>query len=965
MKSRTFVQPMSTDSKSRSFAWRRIALVGLCLGGLSFMPCFAGERIELDGEWNHWIDAQTNVPVNVPFSVEPMNTTSVYQRSFTVPADMCEDVVLLRFDGVGGQATIFLNGVELGQHGSFTPFFFDVAALINIGGENDLVVTINDLHDATTIPFDGIAWVDFSGIIRSVYLECADQAILLSSQPQYQISEDYSVVNGEVFVEAHAAPGATVSFFGAIVDGEVGTWDVLASMDWVVATADATGLASSTLAFSMPDPELWSPDSPRLYGLYVVANVDGLTADERFVSTGFRNISVSGNDVLLNGQPLLLKGVSRHDIYPDTGYVGTDAQILEDLQRIKNTGANYLRTIHYPQDPRVLDIADQIGLLVSEEVPAWANFFDPQIRQRLYTLLEEMIRRDMHHPSIFLWITGNATVRPMPYALEAQQIAKGLDQNRLASYIIDINEAEAEDIALDVAFFEDAQLDLFMKIGWWFQYLAELQENWARMPKDIPVIMVEFGQEGNDREPLVVGGPNPCWWSEASQASDVNVMLEAWRPHLPQYNAQEHLAGMVYFNFTDLDWPGIVEQQPDHIPSIHTGLVYEDRIPKLVIQTLTNFYSTLPTSFVGVPEIGDDGVEPVFDTATNLGPVVNDLYRDTGLSINADGDTIYYASNGSSNDDAAQRKLFFSTKESGAWTAPVLVDMLQETEAVAFRRSPCISYDGQTLYYTRGEVDVVCFTWPVINVRVVQSRIWKTEFVQGNWSDPVDLGDVVNGVDDERSASDPSISADGNTLFFSSDRDGGNGQLDLWMSTRVGGVWTSPVNLGPDINSGFDDHEPAVSPDGTTLYFASNRPGGYGNGDIWVSRWVDGQWASPRNLGPGINTSGGENEPEISKDGRHLYFTGVRTGGVGIDDLWFATSVFAPADFDQDGDADLLDFWHMQQCFSGDGVPQNDPICMNARLDMDTDVDLDDYELFQSCVLGPIMPVDAGCLVTE
>ncbi len=946
--------------KNRDRVWHGDVLAALCLGFLSVTPCTAGERIELDGEWNYWID-DTSTQVFVPFSVEPRNTTSVYQRSFTVPPSACTGVVLLRFDGVGGRATIHLNGMELGQHGPFTPFNFDVASLINVGGENDLVVVIADHHDATTIPFDGTAWVDYSGIIRSVYLECADDAILLSSQPQYQLSEDYAIVDGEVFVEAHAAPGAQVSFFGAIVDGE----DILASMEWVVATADATGLASSTLAFSMADPELWSPDSPRLYGLYTVAAVDGQNADERLHQTGFRDIRVSGNDILLNGQPVLLKGISRHDIYPDTGYVGTDAQIIEDLQRIKATGANYLRAIHYPQDPRVLSIADQIGLLVSEEVPAWANFFDPQIRQQLYTLLEEMIRRDMHHPSIFLWVTGNATTRPMPYALEAQLLAKGLDQNRLASYVLDINEASPEDIALDVAFFEAAQLDVFMKISWWFHYLSELQEIWARLPKDIPVIMVEFGQEGDDREPLVISGENPCWWSEADQASDVQVMLEAWRPHLPQYDADEHIAGMVYFNFQDLDWPGIVEQQPDHIPGIHTGLVYADRVPKLMLQTLTDFYSTLPTGFVGVPSITDDSVDPLFDASTNMGPLINDLYRDTGPSVSADGNTLYLASNGSSNDDAAQPKLYQATAIDGAWTEPVLVDVLQETDPIAFRHAPCISYDGQTLYFTRGEIGVFCFTWPVINVRTVNSRIWTTELVQGAWSDPEDLGDIINGSDEQRAASDPSVSADGETLYFNSDRDPGSGEFDLWMSTRVSGQWTAPVNLGPTINSEYDDREPAISPNGQSMYFSSNRPGGFGNGDIWVSHRTNGQWTAPKNLGPEINSAGGEREPEISKDGRRLFYTGVRPGGIGIDDLWVGTSVFAPPDFDHDGHVDLLDFWHLQQCFSGEGVSQDSPACINARLDMDTDVDLTDYELFQSCALGPITPVDAGCLNTE
>src|SRR5690606_7950361 len=120
----------------------------------------------------------------------------------------------------------------------------------------------------------------------------------------------------------------------------------------------------------------------------------------------------------------------------------------------------------------------------------------------LYDLLAEMIRRDMHHPSIFLWVTGNARAWPLPYAREACELARSLDGHRLCSYVIDNDEYDPQTIAQDVAFVREAGLDLYMKITWWFYYVEYLQDAWANFPKDLPIVIAEFGREGNNREPV-------------------------------------------------------------------------------------------------------------------------------------------------------------------------------------------------------------------------------------------------------------------------------------------------------------------------------------------------------------------------------------------------------------------------------------------------------------------------------
>lgn len=897
----------------------------------------AGDTVSLDGEWRMWESAETWVPVTVPFSNEPLGQLRGYQKVFSVPPGFCDDVVLLRFEGVVGESQVYLNGRPLGGHGSFLPFWFDVTEVIHRDSENDLIVTLDDRRDNTTVPYEVLSWVNYSGIIRGVSLECGRTAVLLGAEMQYDLSEGYAQVSGEVTVRAAGRPGGSVHLSGAILDGEPGSWSTVTFLSTAGPVAiDPAGRVNVALHFSFDDPQLWSPDTPHLYSL-LVSMTDGTGTQQQIVPVGFRDVRVEGIDVLLNGRPLFLKGINRHDVYDGTGFVGTPEQMLADMLQIKATGANYARLIHYPHHPYILEVADRIGLLVSEEIPAWANFWDPAVRVKLYASLEELIRRDMNHPSVFLWITGNARAHPMPYAGEAQQLAKSLDRNRLVTYNLDNDEFDPAMIAQDVAFFHEAGLDLYMKITSWFYYLEYLQDAWANFPKDLPLLISEFGREGNDREPVAYVGDVGFFWGEDQQADAITEMLNGWRPHLPPYNDREHVTGLILFNYQDFDWPEIQQHLPNHIPSVHHGMVYTDRVPKQVVETLTEFYGTLPTKYVGSPQPDDEDVERLFAGPRPLSPAVNNPYRDSGPSISPNGKTLYFASDGP--DHVGLPKLFETQRVGVGWAPPQLAELPQETIAFAFRSAPHLSADGMTLHFARAFVD---------GIYLSQTRIWASQRVEGVWTTTQDLGDVVNFPDAARATTDPCLSADGQTLYFSSDRPGGLGRHDLWFSRRVDGEWSEPVNLGPGVNTEHAESGPTISTDGATLIFSSDRPGGVGSGDLWVSRWMDGAWSPPKNLGPEVNSPGAEREPQISPEGRTLYFTGIRAGGEGLSDLWVAHAVCTIADVDNDSAVTPNDFGHFQFCLTGVNEPAA-PGCRAADLDADGDVDLHDFGLFQAC----------------
>ena len=160
------------------------------------------------------------------------------------------------------------------------------------------------------------------------------------------------------------------------------------------------------------------------------------------------------------------------------------------------------------------------------------------------------------------------------------------------------------------------------------------------------------------------------------------------------------------------------------------------------------------------------------------------------------------------------------------------------------------------------------------------------------FGNPTNLGATVNSSDKEW---DPDISADGLSLYFKSYRPGGHGSSDIWVTTRKSkdDPWATPVNLGPAVNSSHVEGAPCLSANGLELYFVSDRPGGSGTLDIWVTKRKskDDSWDTPVNLGPTVNSSAWENQPNISADGLSLYFSEVtgtrgRSGSMGEADIW-------------------------------------------------------------------------------
>ena len=304
---------------------------------------------------------------------------------------------------------------------------------------------------------------------------------------------------------------------------------------------------------------------------------------------------------------------------------------------------------------------------------------------------------------------------------------------------------------------------------------------------------------------------------------------------------------------------------------------------------------------------GKANADFTFGEPVNMGSTVNSSAWDGGPSISADGLTLFFDSFRPGG--AGGQDLWVTTRETtdDEWGEPV--NLGRTVNSSAHEWQPSISTDGLSLYFGVG--------W----------NLWITtrETRDDAWGTPVNLGSTINSSSWELA---PSISSDELSLFFSSNRSGGSGGQDIWVSTREtkNNPWGTPVNLGPIVNSSDDDVAPSISSDGLSLFFIdypNTRPGGYGGPDLWVTMraTTNDPWSTPMNLGSTVNSASRDDAPEISTDGFTLYFPSNRSGGAGDMDLW-QVSIEPVVDLNADGIVDAADM-----CIIVDYWGTDEPLC--------------------------------------
>lgn len=404
-----------------------------------------------------------------------------FQRKFNAQA-VNGKRAFLRFEAVNYRAYVYLNGKEVGRHeGGFTPFVLEVTEALR-AGDNRLVVGVDSTHDAQSIPTFITDWDLYGGITRPVRLVTTPGTFI--DDAMVQLRPDGRIA-GEVRLQGPQAANQQVSVaIGALATAR--------------AVTDATGRAVFELA-APKGLERWSPEKPTLYEVRFSAADDALRD-----RVGFRTIAVKGNQILLNGKPVWLRGISLHEeeFGPNPARIMTETASRALLHEIKHgLGGNYVRLSHYPHSETTVRLADEMGLLVWSEIPVYwtVDWDNPAVLRKALAMQAETIYRDRNRASVIMWSVGNETpVSPSRTRFHSAMAdnVRQLDASRLVSAALLVKHDGAA-LAIDDPLVDKLDvLAVNIYAGWYgsdtLDAVAKL--TW-KVPADRPLILSEFGAD--------------------------------------------------------------------------------------------------------------------------------------------------------------------------------------------------------------------------------------------------------------------------------------------------------------------------------------------------------------------------------------------------------------------------------------------------------------------------------------
>lgn len=428
-----------------------------------------------------------------------------YQTHFSLPWGWQGQRVFLRFGSVNYLAEAWLNGQRLGSHeGGHLPFEFEITASLQ-PGQNRLVVRVDgnlapehvppgNVPRAPTNAFAQRAYPDanfdffpFCGIHRPVLLYCRpaegldDLMVVTTIQGQ----------NGRVYAQAQ-------------VGGEGRVYFTLSGHGAEIRASAPVRNGAAGVVLEVPRAAFWSPGAPNLYDLQVELRRGRKTVDSYTLPVGIRTIAVEGDRLLLNGEPIILKGFGRHEDFPINGRGLNPAVIIKDFDLMRWVGANSFRTTHYPYSDEMMDLADRLGFLVIDETPAVGLFFAEEGLEKRFDLnqrmLEEMIARDKNHPCVIMWSLANEPhshgPKPVGYFRRLAERAREVDDTRPVTLVSYVGLFESAFEFLDVVclnryngwYTESGQLEEGLKM-----LEAEIEAIHTAYPK--PFLLTEFGAD--------------------------------------------------------------------------------------------------------------------------------------------------------------------------------------------------------------------------------------------------------------------------------------------------------------------------------------------------------------------------------------------------------------------------------------------------------------------------------------
>ena len=408
-----------------------------------------------------------------------------------------------------------------------------------VEGDNFLTVEVNNRRSVDAIPAMSFDWWNYGGITRDVMLVSVPDTYI----KDYMVQLDKNapdVINANVRMSSQVPAGSSVTV--SIPELKVSK----------VISLDKDGYGETS--FRVRKLQRWSPDSPKLYDVRLAYSNGCSSAEEDAVSEqiGFRNITVDGTRILVNGKPMFMCCVSFHEEIPQRmgrAYSEADASML--LSEAKALGVNMVRLAHYPQNEYIVRMAERMGIILWQEIPVWQgiDFENAATMDKALRMFSEMLYRDKNRCAVGFWGVANET-RPSPArnAFLRRELAFGrsVDSTRLYTAAFDnvYFKKEYGEFRIEDDFVEDLDVVSFNKyMGWYAPWPADPSECRWKVAPGKPVIISEFGCEAQFGQHGDSGRASS--WSEKFQA-------DQYRKNLKMFDLIPNLAGVspwILFDF--------------------------------------------------------------------------------------------------------------------------------------------------------------------------------------------------------------------------------------------------------------------------------------------------------------------------------------------------------------------------------------------------------------------------------
>ena len=351
---------------------------------------------------------------NPPYVPKEWNPTGTYRRTFTLPADWDDKEIFLSADGVRGAAFYYLNGKFVGMNkDSKTPARFNVTSFAR-RGENVIAIQVHRFSDGNYLECQDF-W-RISGIERDIYMYAQPQIHLTDFKAETPLDADYR--NGILKLKVKFANET-----GKEIPFTVG-YRLLNSKDEQIAQSSARASYGQTEVEFTPktikEPLQWTAETPDLYTLVIsLKHTNGDVIEATSCKVGFRTVEIKDKQLMVNGKPILVKGVNYHEHNEHTGHYVPEDLMLKDFELWKRYNINTVRTCHYPQQERFYELCDQYGIYVIDEANIESHgmgynlnvggtlannplFMNSHVDRTL-----NMYERDKNHPCIITWSLGN------------------------------------------------------------------------------------------------------------------------------------------------------------------------------------------------------------------------------------------------------------------------------------------------------------------------------------------------------------------------------------------------------------------------------------------------------------------------------------------------------------------------------------------------------------------------------